>query len=56
MENKSHNTEADALYSEADSDDLNASFETGKGDTDGARSSLEIDDYPDLFFQSSSDY
>jgi hypothetical protein len=39
FENKSHNSEADALYSECDSNDLNASFEKGKGDTEGARSS-----------------
>ncbi len=37
-ENKSHNSEADALYSENDENDLNASFDKGKGDTEGASS------------------
>jgi len=38
FENKSHNSEADALYSENDENDLNASFEKGKGDTEGGGS------------------
>jgi hypothetical protein len=38
MDLKSVNSEADAMYSECDSEDLNASFEKGKGDTEGAMS------------------
>lgn len=56
LENKSHNTEADDLYSEADEDDLNASFDKGQGDTEGARSSLENDDDPDAFFGNAHKY
>jgi hypothetical protein len=37
-ENKSHNSEADALYSENDENCINASFDKGKGDTEGASS------------------
>lgn len=44
------------MYSEADSEDLNASFEKGKGDTEGARSSLENDDDPDKFFSQADKY
>ena len=37
LDNKSVNSEADAMYSNADSQDLNASFEKGKvEDTEGA--------------------
>jgi hypothetical protein len=50
VENKSRNSEADALYSEHDSNDLNASFEKGKGDAEGAESSLENEDNLDYFF------
>lgn len=46
------------MYSECDSNDLNASFEKGKGkgDTEGAISSLENDDNLDSFFDVAQNY
>ena len=40
---KELNEEVAAAYQEQDENDLNASFEKGKGDTEGAKSSLELD-------------
>jgi hypothetical protein len=43
VEGKSHNSEADELYSEVEENDLDASFEKNKEDSEGAGSSVDDD-------------
>ena len=41
IEGKSHNSEADELYSDVEENDLDASFEKNKEDSEGAGSSVD---------------